>query len=342
MKILITGGCGFVGSNIAIYLKKKLKKVKISSLDNLMRKGSNLNRERLKKYKIHNYKIDIRNNNHLRKIPKFNLVIDCCAEPAIEASEKDPDRVLNTNLVGTFNILKKCIKDKSNIIFLSSSRVYSIKKLRDQVNNLNLNKPIKSLKKVNESFETSSASSLYGFTKLASEKLIKEMFFQRKLKFIINRFGVIAGPWQFGKQDQGFVTLWLARHILKKKLSYIGFGGNGNQIRDILHIDDVCKIILLQMKKLNSIYDNTFNIGGGPNNALSLKMLTSKCQKLTNNTINIGKVAATSKFDIPMFVTDNNKISKVYKWRPKKNINHILNDIFIWLKSNKKVLGYFK
>ena len=342
MKILITGGCGFVGSNIAIYLKKKLKKVKISSLDNLMRKGSNLNRQRLKKYKIHNYKIDIRNNNNLGRLPKFNLVIDCCAEPAIEASAKEPDKVFNTNLVGTFNILKKCIKDKSNIIFLSSSRVYSIKKLREQVKNINLNKPIKSLKKVNESFETSSASSLYGFTKLASEKLIKEMFFQKKLKFIINRFGVIAGPWQFGKQDQGFVTLWLARHILKKKLSYIGFGGNGNQIRDILHIDDVCKIILLQMKKLNSIHNNTFNIGGGPSNALSLKILTSKCQNLTNNKINIRKVATTSKFDIPMFVTDNNKINKVYKWKPKKDINHILNDIFLWLKNNKKVLGYFK
>ena len=342
MKILITGGCGFVGSNIAIYLKKKLKKVKISSLDNLIRKGSNLNRERLKDYKIYNYKIDIRNNNKLKKLPKFDLIIDCCAEPAIEASAKDPDRVFNTNLVGTFNILKKCIKDKTNIIFLSSSRVYSIKKLREQVKNLNLNKPIKSLKKVNESFETSSASSLYGFTKLASEKLIKEMFFQRKLKFIINRFGVIAGPWQFGKQDQGFVTLWLARHILKKKLSYIGFGGNGNQIRDILHIDDVCKIILLQIRKLNIIHNNTFNIGGGSNNALSLKILTSKCHQLTNYKINVGKVPSTSKFDIPMFVTDNNKISKIYKWRPERNINHILNDIFVWLKSNKKVLGYFK
>ena len=96
------------------------------------------------------------------------------------------------------------------------------------------------------------------------------------------------------------------------------------------------------MKKLNSIHNNTFNIGGGSNNALSLKILTSKCQQLTNYKINVGKVPSTSKFDIPMFVTDNNKISKVYKWKPERNINHILNDIFVWLKNNKKVLGYFK
>ena len=131
MKILITGGCGFVGSNIAIYLKKKIKKVKISSLDNLMRKGSIINKNRLKNYNIKNYNINIEKFNKIKSLPKFNLIIDCCAEPAIEASRKDSDRVFNTNLVGTFNILKKCIKDKTHIIFLSSSRVYSINKIRN-------------------------------------------------------------------------------------------------------------------------------------------------------------------------------------------------------------------
>ena len=127
MKILITGGCGFVGSNIAIFLKKNLKKAKIYSLDNLMRKGSSQNRNRLLKYGIKNFKLDIQKFEKLKSLNKFNLIIDCCAEPAIEISKKEPDRVFNTNLVGTFNVLKKCINDKANIIFLSSSRVYSIK-----------------------------------------------------------------------------------------------------------------------------------------------------------------------------------------------------------------------
>ena len=74
-------------------------------------------------------------------------------------------------------------------------------------------KPISKIKKIDENFITSEASSLYGFTKLASEKLIKEMFYQTNLKYIINRFGVIAGPWQFGKQDQGFVALWVAKQV---------------------------------------------------------------------------------------------------------------------------------
>ena len=222
-------------------------------------------------------------------MPKVDLIIDCCAEPAIEVSKKEPDRVFNTNLLGTFNVLKKCLADKANIIFLSSSRVYSIEKLSKIVKNSNLRKPFKNKKKINEKFETQEASSLYGFTKLASEKLIKEFFYKNNLKYIINRFGVIAGPWQFGKQDQGFIPLWVARHLFKKKLFYIGFGGHGNQVRDVIHIEDVCEIVFLQIKNIKQKFNDTFNVGGGVANAISLKELTLKCQKLTKNKINIYK-----------------------------------------------------
>ncbi len=342
MKILITGGCGFVGSNLAIYLKKKIKNVKISSLDSLLREGSLENKKRLIKSKIKNYKINIENYKKIKLLPKFDLVIDCCAEPAIEISKKEPDRVFNTNLVGTFNILKKCDKDRANIIFLSSSRVYSIYNLRKIIKNSNLKKSLKIKKKIDEKFPTDSASSLYGFTKFASEKLIKEFFFVNKLKFIINRFGVIAGPWQFGKQDQGFVPLWVARHINKMKLSYIGFGGKGNQVRDVIHIDDVSNIIYLQILKFKEIYNETFNIGGGPLNAISLKNLTAKCEKITKHKIKIGSISKTSNFDIPYYVTNNSKIKKFYKWKPGKSIDQIIKDIYNWLIKNKMVHKYFK
>ena len=150
MKILITGGCGFIGSNLSIYLKKK--KFNIFSLDNLFRKGSKLNEQRLKKYKIKNLKIDISKKNQVNNLPKFDLIIDCCAEASVNASVNELDRVINTNLIGTLNILRKCAIDKTKIIFLSSSRVYSINELNKIISRKILNKPIKIKKEIDMSF----------------------------------------------------------------------------------------------------------------------------------------------------------------------------------------------
>ena len=130
MEILVTGGCGFVGANICLGLKNE--KYSVYSLDNLSRKSSIINFNILKKNKIKNYKLDIFNFSKIKKLKKFDLIIDCCAEAAVEVSKKDMDRVFNTNLVGTFNVLKKAKRDKSKLIFISSSRVNSI----DEINKL--------------------------------------------------------------------------------------------------------------------------------------------------------------------------------------------------------------
>jgi len=329
MKILITGGCGFVGSNLAIYFKDNQIGTQISSLDNLSRRGTILNLNRLRKRKIKNFKIDISNNKAVKNLPKYDLIIDCCAEASVETSKKEIDKVFNTNLIGTFNILKKCERDKSNLIFLSSSRIYSIEKLRELKKNKSL---------INEKFDTSGPKSIYGFCKYSSEHLIKEFSFLHKIKYIINRCGVIAGPWQFGKQDQGFVSLWIWKHINKKKLSYIGFGGKGSQIRDVVHILDICKLIALQIKKINNIYNFTINVGGGKKNAISLKNLTKICQRITLNKIKVSSKKNTSEYDIPYYITDNSKVKKIYKWNPKKKIFHIIQDVYKWMSSNKKIL----
>jgi len=339
MKILITGGCGFIGSNIAIFLKNKFNKLTIHSLDNLSRNSSKINLIRLKNNKIKNFKINISDKKKINLLEKYDFVIDCCAEAAVEASKYESERVFFTNLVGTFNILEKVKKDKSKIIFLSTSRVYSIKNIlvkAKQINKKNYNF------KINENFSKKSPISLYGFTKLSSEKLIQEYSYSNNIKYIINRFGVVSGPWQFGKQDQGFVSLWLWRFINKKKLKYIGFEGLGNQVRDVIHVKDVCDLILEQIKSFKKINNQIFNVGGGLNNTISLKELTKKAKEITGYNIDIGKIKKTSNYDIPYFVTDNKKIYSFYKWRVKRNLDNIIKDTLEVLIKYKKLFKKYE
>ena len=335
-KILITGGCGFIGANLCMYLKKK--KYLVYSLDNLSRRGSKFNLKLLKRQKIKNFKICISNYKKINLLPKFDIVIDCCAEAAVEISRKEIDRVINTNLIGTINILKKIKKDKSKLIFLSSSRVNSIQSLKKIFSKYDFKKQLKINKIISENFDTKSPKSIYGATKHASELFIEEFSFAFNLKYIINRLGVISGPLQFGKQDQGFISLWLWRHLNKKNLKYIGFGGYGNQVRDVLHIDDLSRLIELQIKKFNSTNNKLFTIGGSLNNAISLKNLTKMCEKITDNKLKFTKIKKTSIYDIPYFVSSNKVVTRTYNWKPKKNLVDILTDTFNWLSSQKKII----
>ena len=340
MKILITGGCGFVGTNLALFLKQKNHK--ISSLDNLSRKGSKYNLKLLNNEKIKNYRIDIENDRKILKIPKFDLIIDCCAEAAVEVSKNNFEKVINTNLLGTFNILKKAKIDKSKIIFLSSSRVYPINSLKDLVDKKKLKKSLKINKMFNENSNINGPKTIYGVTKLASEMFIEEFSYAFKMKYIINRCGVISGPLQFGKQDQGFISLWIWRHLIKKKLSYIGYEGLGNQVRDVLHVDDLSELINIQIKNLNKINNTLFTVGGSKKSYTSLKKLTEICQKITGNKLSISKIKKTSIYDIPYFITDNSKVTRAYGWKPKKNISNIIKDTYKWLKINKSnLIKYF-
>lgn len=338
MSILITGGCGFVGSNLAIFLKKKLK-CQITSLDNLSRNGSILNLKRLEKNGIKNINRNISSKMAFSKLKKFDLIIDCCAEAAVEYSKNNANRVFNTNLVGTFNVLEKVKQDNAKIIFISTSRVYSIDKINEIFKKkINLKKKI-----INEKFSVDSPISIYGFTKLASEILIKEYSYLDNIKYIINRCGVISGPWQFGKADQGFVTFFLWRYLNDKSITFKGYNGSGEQIRDVLHINDFNSLILKQVRNIDKINNETFNVGGGLVSYTSLKNLSILCEKISKNKLEIKKIKESSNYDIPFYISDISKVLKIYDWKPKNNFRKILNDNFLWQKNNMKILNkYFR
>lgn len=350
-RILITGGCGFVGSSIALKLRQDFPQAKITVLDNLMRKGSELNVSRMKENEIRFIQGDVRHPEDLKKAGEISLIIDAAAEPSVLSGiDSSPDYVIHTNLNGTINCLNLARENKARFVFLSTSRVYPIEQLRkvryfendarflmDKIQNV----PGVSEKGIAENFSLEGARSFYGTSKLSSEMFIQEYAEFYGVKSIVNRCGVIAGPHQMGKIDQGVVVFWMARHFWKGELNYIGFGGSGKQVRDILHIDDLYRLLKIQLSDFETYDGKVYNVGGGMDVSVSLKELTTLCENITGNKISINSIKENRSADIPIYITDHSMISHISGWKPEKSAVEILTDIFHWMQKEESKIKLF-
>ncbi len=347
--LLITGGAGFIGSNLAISFKKNDPDLKIIVLDNLKRRGSELNLQRLKSVGIEFVHGDIRNKEDMQFDDReISLIVECSAEPSILAGfNHSPEYLVNSNLFGAINCLEIARKQKADFIFLSTSRVYPVEKM----NALNFveestrfallpDQPFAGASQngIAEDFPLEGVRSLYGATKLAAELIAQEYADMYGFRTIINRCGVVAGPWQMGKIDQGVFTLWIAAHHFNKNLHYIGFGGTGKQVRDVLHIDDLFDLIQLQIQDLQKYNGKIYNVGGGLLNSLSLVETTQLCQEISGQEITIGNTVENRPADIKSYITDNEKIIQDSGWKPKRNAEQTLCDIWNWIRDNESQL----
>jgi CDP-paratose 2-epimerase len=346
--ILITGGCGFIGSNLAILLKTKYHGYEIICIDNLKRRGSETNINRLKEAGVQFVHGDIRNPEDLHFDKQIDYIIDAAAEPSVMAGMDNTLKyVINTNLNGTINTLEMAARHKAGFIFLSTSRVYPISYLEsikytegatrfeiDKVQSI----PGISQKGISEQFPLDKARSVYGTTKLASELILEEFREFFDVNYVINRCGVVAGPYQMGKVDQGVITLWIARHYWKKDVSYFGYGGAGKQVRDVMHISDLFKLVDFEIHNFGLVNGKTFNAGGGLESSISLLELTDICSRIIGNKVKAHSVPETRKGDIPVYITDNSRISTEIGWTPEKSIAGVVTDIFEWINKNEKQL----
>ncbi len=342
-KILITGGAGFVGSQLAFMFKSDDPKCEVTVLDNLKRRGSELNLPTLKDRGIRFVHGDIRQPSDLTDLEEnFDLLIEASAEPSVLAGvQGSPAYVIQTNLVGTLNCLEYVRKKVGKLIFLSTSRVYSLKALSQialKEGATRFESP--SLRGICEDFPTQTARSFYGASKLASEMMIQEYANQYGMEAIINRCGVLSGPGQFGKTDQGVFTLWVANHHFNLPLQYTGYGGEGKQVRDLLHPRDLYALIQKQIPQTKKFSGEVFNVGGGLEISTSLKEYTVLCQEATHKKITIGQQKDTHSVDIPWYITDNTKVSGAFDWQPKIKAPEIVKEIAAWIAKNEAQLRF--
>jgi CDP-paratose 2-epimerase len=343
--ILVTGGAGFVGSSLAIRLKQARAGARLLALDNLKRRGSELALDRLRQAGVEFVHGDVRQRADLLALPKVDLVVDCAAEPSVLAGlDGSPDYVIDTNLGGTLNVLELARRDGADLLFLSTSRVYPF----DRVNELRCDEtttrfvlrddqtlPGASARGIAEDFPLAGPRSLYGASKLASELLIAEYVAAYGLRAVIDRCGVLTGPWQMGKVDQGVVVLWAACHVYGRPLAYLGWGGQGKQVRDVLYVDDLYDLVERQLAMWPAISGRTFNVGGGADCSLSLRELTDLCQAATGRRIAIASSSANRPQDVRCYLTDNRLVEATAGWRPRTPPVVVLEHVVRWITDHR-------
>jgi CDP-paratose 2-epimerase len=348
-RILITGGAGFIGSSLALGLAGRHPDWEVLALDNLRRRGSELNLPRLREAGVSFHHGDVRELGDLLELGDIDALIECSAEPSVMAGvDGSPGYVVQANLMGAYNCLELARRSRAQFLFLSTSRVYPVAALerlsyREVATRLELTDeqpvPGASSRGIAESFPLEGSRTLYGATKLSAELLIAEYAATYGLQTVIDRCGVVAGPWQMGKVDQGVFTYWMLAHHFDRPLSYIGFGGKGKQVRDLLHVEDLLELLDEQLADPARWAGHTVNVGGGRDCSLSLCETTELCRQITGRTVEVSASIEDRPGDIPIYISDCSRLHELTGWRARRGPAEICSDIHAWIVEHESALA---
>lgn len=339
MKVLITGVCGFAGSTLAQALLDRRSNLSVVGLDNFIRPGSASNIEPLRRRGVRLIHGDVRSASDFETLPSADWVIDCAANASVLAGvdgRTSSRQLVEHNLAGTVNMLEFCKRHRAGFTLLSTSRVYSVPPLaglrvvaRDGAFVPDPAGPFPTgltAEGVSESFSTAAPVSLYGATKLASEALALEYGATFDFPTYINRCGVLAGAGQFGRPDQGIFAYWIHSWAQRAPLSYIGFGGEGHQVRDCLHPVDLAPLLLAQIDASAPPEQRIVNVAGGAGSARSLKQVSAWCADRFG-AHDVRRSPESRAFDIPWLVLDTTAARRLWNWAPTRTADDIFNEI---------------
>lgn len=321
-------------------------------MDNLARRGSEINLHRLRKHGVDFLHGDVRCREDFSGLPgQFDLICECSAQPSVLSGYANPLFDITNNALGLINVLEFARERGCALIFWSSSRVYSADKLnalprRETSTRLAwdgappLPERIPGFDPqhgVSEDFSVDGRQhSIYGLSKVMADIACQEYAEAFGVKTVINRFGVLSGEGQFGKTDQGWVVWWAAAFHFGLPLKYIGWGGK--QVRDIVFIDDVCRLVEMQMNQMDKIRGEVFNLGGGRAGSLSLLEATQMLREKTGKDVQLTVESEPRKADQVIFISDSRKAERVLGWRPRVMPSEGYDRILAWLHENENDL----
>jgi len=339
-KIVLTGGAGFVGTALALAFRKLRPEWELLCVDNLIRPGSEGNRVRLKAAGIPFRHLDLRVRSDIDSLPKADWLLDAAANASVLAGldgDNGSRQLVEHNLGGTIDLLEYCKRHKAGFLLLSTSRVYSIPELASipvrvedgafapDAFQLDAWPHGLSAEGVSTAFSTRPPVSLYGTTKLASELLAMEYASAFGFPCVLNRCGNLAGAGQFGRIDQGIFAYWINAWLQRKPLKYIGFDGQGHQVRDCLHPDDLAALLVKQIEAPGDA-PSLQNVSGGKDRSVSLRNLSAWCEAhLGPHTVE--SVPQTRPFDIPWMVLDAAEARRRWAWEPQRSLDSVFAEI---------------
>jgi len=337
-RYLITGGAGFIGSNYCHRLLTRGEEVSI--YDNLSREGTEKNLTWLysefgnRSFQF--FQEDIRNQEKITEAAKTaDVIVHLAGQVAVTTSVLNPREDFEINAIGTFNILEaaRLSGKQPVVIYASTNKVYGgmedliIKEDQSQYYYKDFPYGISEERCLD-------FHSPYGCSKGSGDQYVRDYARIYDLRTIVLRQSCIYGPRQFGVEDQGWVAWFIIAAILNKTISIYG---DGKQVRDLLFIDDLLDVYDLSIEKAEIAHGKVFNIGGGPQNTMSVwSQFGPILTEVFNNPINV-KFGDWRPGDQRIYVSDIRKVNSILGWKPKTTVKAGIQILADWVKENKNL-----
>jgi CDP-paratose 2-epimerase len=338
--VLITGGAGFIGANLASRLLSQGEEVLI--FDNLSRSGVETNLAWLQQEHpegLSFVKGDIQNFHEVhRAVSSAGFVVHLAAQVAVTSSVDEPVHDFTVNTTGTLNVLEaiRASPEPPPLIYTSTNKVYGDLGGLDLCTNGSRYEPVDPVvqKMGIDERQPLSFHSPYGCSKGAADQYVLDYTRTYGLPGIVFRMSCIYGPRQFGNEDQG----WLA-HFLIRALSNepVVLYGDGMQVRDVLYIDDLVDAFLLARRNIGSLKGQVFNMGGGPKCVTSLRELLALIGEMRGREVEI-RWDRWRVGDQRYFVTDTSRFTQFTGWSPKISLEEGVRRLYAWLSEAQRTL----